>query len=76
MPFPDIFSLPFGELLFKSIPYIFGLAIFGFFLAGGILDYHWRTYGVGLIRIFQFRVIYASAGLALLAVMFLAYSSF
>jgi hypothetical protein len=71
----DISSISWSRILIVAVPYILGLAVAIFLIAGGILDYHWRTYGVGLVRLFMFRAIYVSAGIILLAVMSIAYSS-
>jgi hypothetical protein len=62
--------------LIASLPYLFGFAVFLFIVVGGILDYHWRTYGVGLIRLAQFRLIFVGVGLVVLSIMYGAYILF
>ncbi len=61
--------------LAAAAPYIYGFLIIAFLVLGGVLDYHWRQYGAGLIRLFQFRVLYLSVGIILIGVMTVAYSS-
>jgi len=64
-----------GTFIVQALPYILGFLFLVFIVVGAILDYHWRSYGVGLIRLFQFRFMYVAAGLVFLAAMFISYSS-
>lgn len=64
-----------GEFLFKALPYLFYGAIIAFFVLGGILDYHWRKYGVGFLRLPVFRIFYIGGGLLLIFIMSGAYYS-
>jgi hypothetical protein len=61
--------------LATGVPYMYGFLIVAFLVLGGILDYHWRQYGAGLIRLFQFRILYLSAGIIFIGVMTVAYLS-
>ncbi len=75
MPFTDFVSLSATDILVRSVPYLLGLAAIGFIVAGAVLDYHWRTYGVGLIHLLWFRLLFVGAGVVLLGVMYLAYGA-
>ncbi len=72
MPFPDISSISFTGILVKAAPYLFWLTVVLCVVAGGILDYHWRTYGIGLIKLLEFRVSFVVGVIVLLGVMYLA----
>ena len=61
-----------GGWLLKSLPYVAGLLLFIYLLVGGILDYHWRRYGVGILRLTYLRVAYVAAGIILFGVLFVA----
>ena len=58
-----------------AVPYV-AVGLLGLYLLmGGILDYHWRRYGVGLLNITRFRVLYLAAGIILFGVLFVATAS-
>lgn len=69
----DIDTLAF---IIAALPYFFWLAVGLFLVVGGILDYHWRTYGVGLIRLAQFRLLYVGVGLLVIIIMYNSYTQF
>ena len=73
MSLPNINDWSFLDITVKAVPYIFWVAVAAFLTVGGILDYHWRTYGVGLIRLLHFRLLFIVSGLILLAVMYYSY---
>ena len=73
LEFSDFDALRF---LIASLPYFFWLGLGLFIVVGGILDYHWRTYGVGIIRLAQFRLLYVGVGLLVLIIMYTSYTNF
>ena len=61
-----------GGWVLRAMPYAAGLLLFIYLLMGGILDYHWRRYGVGFLRLTYLRVAYVAAGIILFGVLFVA----
>ena len=58
------------------LPYAFIALLVVFLVLGGVLDFHWRRYGTGLIQTFKFRIAYVVCGVIFLGVMSVALSSF
>lgn len=56
----------------RSLPYIALLLLASYLLLGGVLDYHWRRYGVGIIKLFQLRAAYVAIGIVLFGVLFVS----
>lgn len=56
----------------KGAPYIVGALLIAYLGIGGILDYHWRRYGVGIVKITQLRALYVGVGIVLFGVLFIA----
>ncbi len=52
-----------------SAPYVFLLLLIAYLILGGILDYHWRRYGVGIVKIFNLRMAYVGTGIILFGVL-------
>jgi hypothetical protein len=71
----DIFITETGRIMLASIPYVLLGFTIAFFVLGGILDYHWRTYGIGFLRLPIFRIVYSGVGLLLLFIMTSVYLS-
>jgi hypothetical protein len=69
----DIFAGEVGPFVLGALPYILLAALVLFFVLGGILDYHWRTYGIGFLRLPIFRIIYVGLGALLLFIMISAF---
>jgi len=74
---PDnVFFATATHWLIAFLPYVFIGLLVVFIVLGGVLDFHWRKYGTGLIQTFKFRIGYVVAGVILFGVMSLALSSF
>lgn len=71
----DVFITETGQFILAAVPYILIGFIVIFFVLGGVLDYHWRTYGIGFLRLPTFRIVYSVIGLLLLFIMTSAYFS-
>lgn len=55
--------------LMRAVPYAALLLLVTYLILGGVLDYHWRNYGVGIVNLFVLRVAYVSAGIILFGVL-------
>ncbi len=57
------------QWVFAATPYIFIFLLVVYLVLGGILDFHWRKYGTGLIQTFKFRIAYVALGIIFLGIM-------
>lgn len=64
-----------GQWLIRSLPWVTVVLVVIYLLVGGILDYHWRRYGVGILRLTTLRIAYVSTGIILFGVLFVALAS-
>jgi hypothetical protein len=60
------------EWIVASAPYLFLLLLASYLILGGILDYHWRRYGVGIVRLLSLRIAYIVTGIILFGVLAVA----
>jgi hypothetical protein len=71
MNFDGIMSQMLGWVV-ASAPYLYLLLLIAYLILGGVLDYHWRRYGVGIVKIFNLRVAYVGTGIILFGVLTVA----
>ena len=64
-----------GQWLIGVLPWVTVALVAIYLLIGGILDYHWRRYGVGILRLATLRIAYVSTGIILFGVLFVALAS-
>lgn len=60
------------QWFWRSLPYVSLLLLFFYLLLGGVLDYHWRRYGIGIVKLFQLRASYVAIGIVLFGVLFVS----
>ena len=58
------------ERVMLAAPYV-ALALLGLYaLMGVVFDYHWRRFGVGLLSLVKFRLLYTVIGVVLFGLLF------